>query len=46
MGKKKRTRKVKPKDKSSRIEEARQVAEKYASDQREIIKKIPKPPLN
>jgi ribosomal protein S30 len=43
---KKKTPKVKPKDKKakpSRTEQARKVAEEYASDQREVIKKLPKP---
>jgi hypothetical protein len=35
--------KDKPKDKPSRTDQARQVAEEYASDQREIIKKLRKP---
>ncbi len=32
-----------PKDKPTRTDQARQVAEEYADDQREIIKKLRKP---
>ena len=32
-----------PKDQPSRTDEARQVAEAYAKDQREILKKLRKP---
>ena len=44
---KRKTPKAKPKDKAkdkpSRTEQARKVAEEYASDQREVIKKLRKP---
>jgi hypothetical protein len=42
MGKK-QTPEDEPKDKPSRTDKARQVAEEYASDQREIIKNLRKP---
>ena len=35
-----------PKDKPTRTDQAQQVAEEYANDQREIIKKLRKPPSN
>jgi len=41
--KEKKKRKHKPKDKPSRTEQARKVAEEYASDQREVIDKLRKP---
>src|SRR4051812_12178065 len=40
MGKKQAPPEDEPKDKPSRTEQARQVAEEYADDQREIIKKL------
>jgi len=43
MGKEQKLPEDKPKDKPSRTEQARQVAEGYADDQREIIKKLRKP---
>ena len=42
MGKKQEPE-VEPKDQPSRTDEARQVAEWYAKDQREILKKLRKP---
>jgi hypothetical protein len=39
---KKQTSEDEPKDKPTRTDQARQVAEEYANDQREIIKKIRK----
>ena len=44
MGKKKQPPEERPTDKPSRTEQAQQVAEEYADDQREIIKKLRKPP--
>ncbi|MGH6708764.1 MAG: hypothetical protein ACREEK_07305 [Bradyrhizobium sp.] len=43
MGKKQKPPQDKPKDKPSRAEQAWQVAEEYADDQREIIEKLRKP---
>ena len=40
MGKKQPAPDDEPKDKSSRTEQARQVVEEYANDQRAIIKKL------
>jgi hypothetical protein len=42
MGKKKEP-KGQPRDQPPRTDEARQVAEEYAKDQREILKKLRKP---
>lgn len=42
MGKK-REPEGEPNDRPSRTEEARQIAEEYAKDQREILKKLRKP---
>ena len=42
MGKK-QTPEDEPEDKPTRTDQARQVAEEYANDQREIIKKLRKP---
>lgn len=39
---KKQTPEDKPKDKPTRTDQARQVAEEYANDQREIIKELRK----
>jgi hypothetical protein len=43
MGKKHPPSDDEPKDEPSRTEQAWQVAEEYASDQREILKKLRKP---
>jgi len=39
----KQTPENEPKDRPTRTDQARQVAEEYANDQREIIKKLRKP---
>jgi hypothetical protein len=44
MGKKNSPPDDEPKDETSRTDEARKVAEEYATGQREIIKKLRKPP--